>query len=125
MRLHTRTSDDAHRLAFVKRHLHELLRVASSHTNAVLTKPADLAAAACGASLSFASSSTNALHAVGETATEVRFWCFFGAGVAVTACCFRRQRAGEGGGEFSRFMRCTHDTLICACPMRHTHYAIN
>ena len=43
MRLHTRTSDDAHRLGFVKRHLHEMLRLASSHPAALLATPTALA----------------------------------------------------------------------------------
>ncbi|CAN0137647.1 unnamed protein product, partial [Ectocarpus sp. 12 AP-2014] len=46
MRLHTRTSDEAHRLGFVKRHLHELLRLASSHPAALLATPASLASLA-------------------------------------------------------------------------------
>lgn len=49
VRLHTRTSDEAHRLTFVRRHVHELLRVASSHPTALLATPAALAAAAASA----------------------------------------------------------------------------
>eukprot|EP00903_Cladosiphon_okamuranus_P009851 g9361.t1 len=50
MRLHTRTSDDAHRLGFVKRHLHELLRLASSHPAALLATPSALSSMASGSS---------------------------------------------------------------------------
>lgn len=66
MRLHTRTSDDAHRLGFVKRHLHELLRLASSHPAALLATPASLA------SLAAASSSSSKTL---QQQTQVYFVC--------------------------------------------------
>lgn len=66
MRLHTRSSDDAHRLSFVKRHLHELLRVVSSHPDAIQVKPYSNSTASPSSRTSKHASSSASLQAVTE-----------------------------------------------------------
>ena len=98
MRLHTRSSDDAHRLSFVKRHLHELLRIASSHPDALYATPASLATANANSSAAASPSSRNSKHAFSTSVQQQAAQAISEAGAGEEASV---GGAGQEGGTVS------------------------